>query len=116
MLVASGQRRLARRRHWAVRGQGSDEQMLFRGLRKYLEPSDILFGDAFFPTYLLLRDLLRRGVDGLLQCGARRRSSDFELDERLGTRDNLIPWSMSKRPPWIILDPAVDRFVLHARS
>jgi hypothetical protein len=45
---------------------------------------------------------LRRGVDGLFeQYGARRRSTDFNLGERLGTRDHLITWTKPKRPPWM---------------
>lgn len=66
-------------------GKGSDEQTLFRGLLDRLEQGDILLGDAYFPTYFLLCELLRRGVDGLFeQYGARRRSIDFSRGERPG--------------------------------
>lgn len=83
-------------------GKGSDEQTLFRGLLDRLEQGDILLGDAYFPTYFLLCELLRRGVDGLFeQYGARRRSTDFSRGERLGTRDHLIVWTKPKRPPWM---------------
>jgi hypothetical protein len=83
-------------------GKGSDEQTLFRGLLDQLEPGDILLGDAYFPTDFLLCELWRRGVDGLFaQYGARRRSTDFSLGERLGTRDPLIVWTKPKRPPWM---------------
>lgn len=83
-------------------GKGSDEQTLFRGLRDRLAEGDILLGDAYFPTYFLLCELLGRSVDGLFeQYGARRRSTDFSLGERLGTRDHLITWTKPKRPPWM---------------
>jgi hypothetical protein len=83
-------------------GKGSDEQTLFRGLLDHLGEGDILLGDAYFPTYFLLCELLRRGVDGLFeQYGARRRSTDFSLGERLGARDHLIVWIKPKRPPWM---------------
>jgi hypothetical protein len=83
-------------------GKGSDEQTLFRGLLDHLGEGDILLGDAYFPTYFLLCELLRRGVDGLFeQYGARRRSTDFSLGERLGARDHLIVWTKPKRPPWM---------------
>jgi hypothetical protein len=45
-------------------GKGSDEQTLLRGLLDHLGEGDILLGDAYFPTYFLLCELLRRGVDG----------------------------------------------------
>lgn len=83
-------------------GKGSDEQTLFRGQLDHLEPGDVLLGDAFFPTYFLLCELLRRGVDGLFeQYGARRRSTDFSLGEQLGARDHQITWSKPKRPAWM---------------
>jgi hypothetical protein len=83
-------------------GKGSDEQTLFRGLLEPLGEGDVLLGDAYFPTYFLLCELVRRGVDGLFeQYGARRRSTDFNLGERLGTRDHLITWTKPKRPAWM---------------
>jgi hypothetical protein len=84
------------------KGKGSDEQTLFRGLLHALKPGDVLLGDAYFPTYFLLCDLGRRGVDGLFeQYGARRRSTDFSLGERLGARDHRITWTKPKRPSWM---------------
>ncbi len=85
-----------------MQGRGSDEQTLFRGLPGNLEPGDVLLGDAYFPTYFLLCELVRRGVDGLFeQFGARKRSTDFATGERLGTNDHLIVWTKPKRPPWM---------------
>ena len=85
-------------------GKGSDEQTLFRGLLDNLAEGDVLLGDAYFPTYFLLCELLRRGVDGLFeQYGARKRSTDFRRGKRLGATDHLIVWSKPKRPDW--MDP-----------
>ena len=55
------------------------------------------------PTFCSASCELRRcGVDGLFEpYGARRRSTDFSLGERLGTRDHLITWTKLKRPPWM---------------
>jgi hypothetical protein len=86
----------------ACKGKGSDEQTLLRGLLHHLQGGDILLGDAYFPTYFLLCELLRRGADGLFeQYGARKRSTDFSTGERLGARDHLIVWSKPKRPDWM---------------
>ena len=49
-------------------GKGSDEQTLLRGLLDALEANDILLGDAFYPTYFLLCELVRRGVDGCVRA------------------------------------------------
>ena len=84
------------------KGKGGDEQTLLRSLLGNLESGDVLLGDAYFPTYFLLAALRRLGVDGLFeQYGARRRSTDFSLGERLGTKDPLIVWSKPKRPHWM---------------
>jgi hypothetical protein len=48
-------------------GKGSDEQTLFRGQLAHLAPGDVLLADAYFPTYFLLCELVRRGVDGLFE-------------------------------------------------
>jgi hypothetical protein len=84
------------------KGKGGDEQTLFRSLLGNLESGDVLLGDAYFPTYFLLCELARLGVDGVFeQFGARRRSTDFSLGERLGSNDHLIAWTKPKRPDWM---------------
>jgi hypothetical protein len=84
------------------KGKGGDEQTLLRSLLGNLESGDVLLGDAYFPTYFLLCELARLGVDGVFeQYGARRRSTDFSLGERLATKDHLIVWSKPKRPGWM---------------
>jgi hypothetical protein len=86
----------------ACKGKGSDEQTLLRGLLDHLGCGDVLLGDAFFPTYFLLCELLRRGVDGLFeQYGARKRSTDFRAGERLGAGDHLIVWAKPEKPDWM---------------
>ena len=40
-------------------GKGSDEQALLRGMLDTLEMGDILLGDAFYPTYFLLCELVQ---------------------------------------------------------
>ena len=68
----------------ACKGKGSDEQTLLRGLLDHLGRGDVLLGDAFLPTYFLLCELGRRGIDGLFeQYGARQRSTAFPAASRL---------------------------------
>jgi len=87
-------------------GKGSDEQSLLRSMLDTLEDDDILLGDAFYSTYFLLCELVRRGVDGLFeQYGARKRSTDFRKGERLGARDHLIVLTKpKKKPDWMSQD------------
>lgn len=84
-------------------GKGSDEQTLLRGMLDALAADDILLGDAFYPTYFLLCELARRGVDGVFeQYGARKRSTDFKTGETLGVRDHLaVLEKPKKRPDWM---------------
>lgn len=84
-------------------GKGHDEQSLLRGLLDHLQAGDVLLGGAFCPTWFLLAELQRRGVDGVFeQYGARRRSTDFSLGRRLGERDHLIEMKKPATcPPWM---------------
>lgn len=83
-------------------GKGSDEQSLFREMLDALDSGDILIADAFYPTYFLLCELVLGGVDGVFeQYGARRRSTNFALGERLGPNDHLITLTKPKRPEWM---------------
>ena len=84
-------------------GKGHDEQTLLRGMLDQLARGDVLLGDAFYSTYFLMAELVRRGVDGVFeQYGARRRSTDFRRGRRLGPRDHLIEIEKPlKRPDWM---------------
>ena len=84
-------------------GKGSDEQTLLRGMLDTLDAGDILLGDAFYPTYFLLCELVQRGVDGVFeQYGARKRRTDFAAGEKLGVRDHLVVLEKpKKRPDWM---------------
>jgi len=84
-------------------GKGSDEQSLLRSLLETLQRDDILLGDAYYATYFLLCELVRRGVDGVFeQYGARKRSTDFRKGQKLGPRDHLIVLTKpKKKPEWM---------------
>jgi hypothetical protein len=86
----------------ACEGKGGDEQSLLRSMLDTLQADDILLGDSYYPTYFLLCELVRRGIDGLFeQYGARKRSTDFSKGEKLGERDHLVVWKKPKRPDWM---------------
>jgi hypothetical protein len=85
------------------KGKGSGEQALLRTLLDVLESGDVMLGDAFYATYFLLAELLLRGVEALFeQHGSRKRSTDFRLGRKLGSRDHLITLTKPKiRPQWM---------------
>ncbi len=85
------------------KGKGGDEQALLRAMLDTLRRDEILLGDAYYATYFLLCELVRRGVDGVFeQYGARKRSTDFRKGETLGARDHLIVLSKpKKKPDWM---------------
>ncbi|MFT4729491.1 MAG: hypothetical protein ACI9UN_004009 [Granulosicoccus sp.] len=66
------------------------------------ETGDMILGDAFFSSYILMAEMLEKGVDILIeQMGARRRTVDFGLGTSLGARDHLIEYRKPRQPDWI---------------
>ncbi len=90
-------------------GKGSDEQTLLRGMLDTLKVDDILLGDAFYPTYFLLCELVRQGIDSVFeQYGARKRTTDFRTGKKLGPRDHLIILNKPKKKPEWMTQEAYD--------
>ena len=85
------------------KGKNSDEQAHLRMLLGELEPGDVLLGDALFPSYFLLAELVRLGVEGVFdQLAARRAGIDFRKGRRLGPRDHVIELRRpAQRPHWM---------------
>lgn len=83
-------------------GKGTDEQTLFRGLLGTLMTGDLLLADALYPSYFLLCELSRRGIDGVFeQYGSRRRTSKNYRTTQLGPKDHLLTLSRPKKPSWM---------------
>lgn len=62
-----------------------------------------MLGDAYYATYFVLCELQLRGIDGVFeQYGARRRSTDFQLGQSLGSEDHLVALKNPRqRPSWM---------------
>lgn len=84
-------------------GKRTDEKSLLRSLNDIFEAGDIILGDAFFPSYLFIAEMLDQGVDILMeQFGSRRRSADFRRGSSLGKLDHIIEITKpDKKPDWI---------------
>ena len=82
----------------SIKGKGTSEQSLLRGLLETFSHGDLVLGDAFFGTYFLLAALLDQGVDAVFeQLGARKRVTDFRQGKRLGSKDHLIELTKPKK-------------------
>lgn len=84
-------------------GKGGDEQTLLRSIQETFQSGDLVLGDAFFSTYFFIAQMQSKQVDILMeQYGARKKSTDFRLGKRLGSRDHLIEiHKPKKRPDWM---------------
>ena len=69
------------------KGKGSDEQSLLRKVLDTFNSGDIVMGDAFFGTYFLLVEMIKRGIDVLFeQLGPRKLVTDFGKGTALGKK------------------------------
>lgn len=87
-------------------GKGSDEQTLLRSLSGMFESGDVILGDAFFPTYIFIAEMLEKNVDIVMeQLGSRRRTTNFNQGILLGYRDHITEiLKPKKKPDWIDQD------------
>ncbi|WP_281649227.1 IS4 family transposase, partial [Parendozoicomonas sp. Alg238-R29] len=85
------------------KGKGSDEQSLLRKVFPTFQTGDLVLGDAFFGTFFLLASLVANGMDGVFeQMGVRRRGTDFQKGQSLGSKDHIIQLTKpAKKPDWI---------------
>jgi len=87
-------------------GKSGDEQTLLRQIQDTFVAGDIVLSDAFFAIYFFIAQMQKNNVDILMeQHGSRRRSTDFRVGTRLGTRDHLINIKKpTTRPYWMSED------------
>lgn len=78
------------------KGKGSDEQSLLRQVLDTFQKGSVVVGDAFFGTYFLLVDMIKRGVDVVFeQHGSRQRTTDFGKGTALGKKDHHYYYAIS---------------------
>jgi hypothetical protein len=82
-------------------GKGTGEHGLFRELLGCFSAGDVMVADSYYPSYFLIAELRKRGVDFLFeQHGAR--NTDFRSGEKLGSCDHVVSWSKPRaRPKWM---------------
>lgn len=81
-------------------GKGTGESSLLREIFDNIKSDDVILGDAYFPSYFFLCDVLQRGADGIFQ-GQGKRSYDFRKGDSLGKKDHIVEWEKPQRPIWM---------------
>jgi Transposase DDE domain len=84
----------------AYRGKGTGEMSLLLQILDDVVEGDVLVGDRYYGSYLLLALLQRRGADGCFRLSVQRQE-EFGQGQRLGEDDYLQTWSKPRRPKTI---------------
>lgn len=84
----------------AYKGKGTGEHSLFRRIIDCLNFGDVLLGDRYYPSFFLIADLMKRGVDGVFH-GQAQRHYDFRKGFALSKREHIIIWKKPVKPEWM---------------
>lgn len=80
-------------------GKGTGESTLYRSISDCIVEDDILLGDAYYPNFFFLNDLICKKVDGIFV--SKRRKIDFRRGVKSDKKDHLIEWKKPNRPKWM---------------
>jgi hypothetical protein len=84
----------------AYLGKGTGEMSLLLAILDAVVAGDVLVGDRYYGSYLLLALLRRRGADGCFRLSASRQE-EFGQGQQLGEDDSLQTWAKPRRPKTI---------------
>lgn len=84
----------------AYRGKGTGEQSLLREVKDSIKKDDIILGDRYFPSFIVIADLYAIGADGIFK-GQSQRKYDFRKGQHLGKNDHIVQWKKPQRPEWM---------------
>jgi hypothetical protein len=87
----------------AYKGKKTGEMALARNIIDSLTPNSLLLGDRYYPSYFLICELSKKGINGLFQSHAAR-SIDFRTGENLGSLDHISYWKRPLRPSWMTIE------------
>jgi hypothetical protein len=81
-------------------GKETGEHALLRQILDGFNPGDIALGDAYYPSYFLICELIKLGVDFVFPAHAAR-SIDFRSGTKLGNKDHIVAWNKPVKPSWL---------------
>jgi DDE family transposase len=79
-----------------MRGKGSGESSLLRQLLDNMSRGDVFVADRYYPSFSLLAELQKRGID-MVSVSHAGRKADFSKGEQLGPQDHIVEWRKPKR-------------------
>ena len=88
-------------------GKGTGELSLLRRMLDTMKPGDILVADRYYPSFFMVKELQKRGID-LVSMSFHNRTVDFEQGIQLGEKDHIAEWEKTKRPKWFSLDEYIN--------
>ena len=81
-------------------GKQTGENSLLRQMASGFSPGDVVVGDRYYCSFMLIALLLARKVDVCARMH-QKRHVDFRRGKRLGKYDHLIEWRRPARPEWM---------------
>lgn len=81
-------------------GKKTGEHSLLRSIIDSLTSNDIVLGDAYYPSYFVLCELIKRGIDFVFPAHAARRYN-LKTGKKLGKKDHLVKWKKPTKPDWM---------------
>lgn len=81
-------------------GKGTGEGTLLQGMLDTLKRGDILVADRYYPSYLTVGALQRRGVD-MVSISHQARAVDFSKGIQLGEKDHIVEWHKPVYRKWM---------------
>ena len=75
----------------AFEGKGTGEGTILRGMLDSVKRDSILVADRYYPSYIMVGDLLERGVD-MISVSHVSRKVDFNEGIQLGKNDPIVEW------------------------
>jgi hypothetical protein len=79
-----------------TKGKGTGEASLIRELLDNMSRGDIFIADRYYPSFALLAELGKRGVD-IVSISHSNRHVDFSKGEQLGRDDHVVEWKRPER-------------------
>ena len=81
-------------------GKETGEHALLRQIIEEFKLGDIALGDAYYPSYFLVCDLIKRKAEFVFPAHGSR-ESDFRTGKRLGKKDHIVSWIKPSKPEWM---------------
>ena len=81
-------------------GKETGETALLRQLRDCCDPGDVVVGDRYYCSFMMIALLLGRRADVCARTH-QRRHIEFRRGKRPGKYDHLIEWARPARPEWM---------------